>query len=400
MSPHVDDDEDDDSNSFFLMVLALYHKDLEFWQSIDNRKLLPLFHRRVLAGTIRRRSLQNPTLSVFWQIYHSGQNESLIQLCGFHKAAFDGLLSLFAPTFNRYTPFGNNGEIRELNRSARRKRALNAASCLGLVLAWLRGRGAARTMCFIFGLVPASCSVWIRFGKRCLIKVLRNVPEAKVSMPTAEQVREYSTTISEKYPALPDVWGAMDGLKLLLEVPADELVQNRFYNGWKCDHYVSNLFVFSPAGRICACYFNAPGTVHDSTMAAMSGIYDKIDATYAATGGRVVVDSAFAKQETTSLVKSFQTNVDNQGVARQLPGVNRDATSVRQLSEWGMRGLQGAFPRLKDRIPWEENGERKLLIQLVIYLYNYRAEKVGFNQIKSTYYPLLGRLSNSFATNH
>ena len=36
-------------------------------------------------------------------------------------------------------------------------------------------------------------------------------------------------------------------------------------------------FLFSPAGKICATYFNAPGTAQNSTMAQMSGGYDKID---------------------------------------------------------------------------------------------------------------------------
>ena len=50
-----------------------------------------------------------------------------------------------------------------------------------------------------------------------------------------------------------------------------------------------------------------------------------------------------------------------------------------------MRGLQGSFPHLKDRILWEERGECKLLMQLVINLFNYRREVVGLNQIATVY---------------
>ena len=50
-----------------------------------------------------------------------------------------------------------------------------------------------------------------------------------------------------------------------------------------------------------------------------------------------------------------------------------------------MRGIQGSFPRLKDRIPWEEQGERKLLMQLCIYMFNYRTETIGLNQITTVY---------------
>ena len=50
-----------------------------------------------------------------------------------------------------------------------------------------------------------------------------------------------------------------------------------------------------------------------------------------------------------------------------------------------MRAIQGAFPRLKDAIPVEENGERKVYLSLVPLLYNFRLETVGLNQIRNTY---------------
>lgn len=40
--------------------------------------------------------------------------------------------------------------------------------------------------------------------------------------------------------------------------------------------------------------------------------------------------------------------------------MERDATSVLQSADWGMRALQGSFPILKDRMIYEERGERGL----------------------------------------
>ena len=38
---------------------------------------------------------------------------------------------------------------------------------------------------------------------------------------------------------------------------------------------------------------------------------------------------------------------------------------MRQASEWGMRSLQGSFPRLKDRFAcYEERGDRKLMLEM------------------------------------
>jgi len=70
---------------------------------------------------------------------------------------------------------------------------------------------------------------------------------------------------------------------------------------------------------------------------------------------------------------------------------------VRQLSEWGMRGLQVSFPYLKDRLIYEEIGERKIILQLIVLLYNFRATTVGQNQISSTFMPWLKRNANSYA---
>lgn len=397
-STNMSDDESDgnDVENIFAVLLVAVTVAIANQNGvlIDNRRFHPLLYRRVLNGTIRRGSLQPARESTFWQVYNSGQDESLIQLTGFHKPAFDALLRLFEPIYNEFTPHCQTGHIRRLHRAANRSRLLTAASCLGLVLTWLRSRGGSRSLCFMYGIIPATCSTWLRFGKRVLLRVLLHCEAACVKMPTADEAARYVDTIAEKYPALTNVWGAMDGLKIPIETAGDTLIQNQFYNGWKCSHYISNLFLFSPAGKICAAYFNAPGTTHDSTMARLGGIYDKIDKMYAETGYKVVVDSAFGKGERASLVKSFANNVNNQGVANQRISVNRDATSVRQLSEWGMRGLQGSFPRLKDRIKWEERGERKFLLQLVIFLFNYRSEAVGFNQITTVYLPNLQHPAN------
>ena len=64
------------------------------------------------------------------------------------------------------------------------------------------------------------------------------------------------------------------------------------------------------------------------------------------------------------------------------------ATSLRQSAEWGMRAIQGSFPRLKDRMIFSENMEhRKLFLHLIAMLLNFRTRRVGLNQLSSTFYP-------------
>jgi hypothetical protein len=62
--------------------------------------------------------------------------------------------------------------------------------------------------------------------------------------------------------------------------------------------------------------------------------------------------------------------------------------SYRQTAEWGMRGLQGSFGRL--RIPLEIGcqEERGDLLEICVRLNNLRAQQVGINQIRTVYMPL------------
>ena len=50
-----------------------------------------------------------------------------------------------------------------------------------------------------------------------------------------------------------------------------------------------------------------------------------------------------------------------------------------------MRSLQSSFPRLGDRLVYEERGERRIMMKMMILLYNFLARLVGINQIKNVY---------------
>ena len=61
-----------------------------------------------------------------------------------------------------------------------------------------------------------------------------------------------------------------------------------------------------------------------------------------------------------------------------------------------MRAFQASFPRLKDRLIYEERGERRLILELALLLFNYRTNKVGLNQIRNTYMEWLESDPNTF----
>ena len=101
----------------------------------------------------------------------------------------------------------------------------------------------------------------------------------------------------------------MDGLKLYIERSPNDIVQECFYNGWKADHYVTNVFVFCPDGTIPNAFFNAPGSIHDSQVAEWGGIYDKLEIMYDKYHVRCTSNSDFGKINRDYLLKTSQDYV-------------------------------------------------------------------------------------------
>jgi hypothetical protein len=140
--------------------------------------------------------------------------------------------------------------------------------------------------------------------------------------------------------------------------------------------------VFAADGTITACALHAPGCLHDSTTAEYGGIYDKLQHVYETCGAKIVIDSAFSLQMADCFVKYSQTDpIDNP----EAHMTNRQATSVRQLAEWDMHQLQSKFPRMTDKIKYEEKGIRQLDLSLMIRLCNHQVVRIGMNQILDSY---------------
>ena len=101
-------------------------------------------------------------------------------------------------------------------------------------------------------------------------------------------------------------------------------------------------------------------------------------------GGQVVIDSAFkifkGADGNDMFIKSSQEDPDGAHAIQ----VNRDATSVRQLSEWGMRMIQAQFPRLTDILPVDMD-KRQCILHLAVLIYNFTTAEVGINQILNSY---------------
>ena len=132
---------------------------------------------------------------------------------------------------------------------------------------------------------------------------------------------------------------------------------------------------------------NAFPILHIAVQMWLTDVYDR-------NGGKVVMDSAFARAEYNFIIKSGQEVWFDLG--ENAAWQNQQATSARQYSEWEMHSLQGSFPRLHDRFRYEETGERKTMLLTIVLLYNIKANKVGLNQILNTHVPALSKDANCY----
>ena len=74
-----------------------------------------------------------------------------------------------------------------------------------------------------------------------------------------------------------------------------------------------------------------------------------------------------------------------ENIQKRMYVVRANVTNPLNLTRLGLEPVQGQFPRLKDNLQYEEFRERKVVLHLMVLLYNFQAAKVGINQIMNTF---------------
>lgn len=235
--------------------------------------------------------------------------------------------------------------------------------------------------------------MYLKFAMRIICRVLGGNEYGRIGIPSQENIDLFSAAIRRRHPLLCDVWCTADGLKLTIDQAPTFISQSRYYNGWKCDHFITSVIVFCPDGTIPITYYAAPGVLHDSEIATLGSIYTKLSKVFERTGKKCVVDSAFCGVNQPFIIKSAQEYLAGEDML-ELQRL-RQATSMRQAAEWGMQMFQASFPRVKDRFSYEEDGERKIIMKSLFLTYNFRARLVGINQIKTHYMAYLNANANT-----
>ena len=138
------------------------------------------YERRIRRRYIPRPSLQLPLASAWRSLYDAKQDQALITLTGVDFGTFDWLGAKFNQYYDSHSPFvdSEHGLILPMARHKGRPRHCSGTVILGLCLAWTRTRGSCMVLQMIFGMTANLVSMYLRFGRRILIAVLKKEPDA------------------------------------------------------------------------------------------------------------------------------------------------------------------------------------------------------------------------------
>ena len=104
----------------------------------DFFKRLSIEERRRRYRKIPRSALIPLALSPWRKLLASRNDQAFITMTGFDCESFDRVLDKFGPMFSGHTPFDASGMIVAFEYVTGRKREVQPADCLGLVLVWTR----------------------------------------------------------------------------------------------------------------------------------------------------------------------------------------------------------------------------------------------------------------------
>jgi hypothetical protein len=255
---------------------------------------------------------------------------------------------------------------------------------LALLLRYVTTRLAYKDLSLEFGIVETTVGCVVRNLTRIVLNILEHNDDSRIAWPNAATIRRYQEMFARRHPGLQaGVFGVLDGLQLTCNNHTNRLIQNAFYNGWKCDTFISNILVFAPDGTIFFAVVNFPGSYHDSKVAVP--VYEMLEH-HTPDNCFLLGDIAFQNQpKILTTLKSNQRSDDAE--ERKLQNIrHQEVTSARQIVEWGNGQLQKTFTRLQEELRGSDSEYNERLILICIYLLNFRTRRMKvFNQIQSVF---------------
>lgn len=348
----------------FIVILLM----IEYHNSLRTRSYL---HRSALTSA---------HTSSWKQLLDNGDESSFLHMTGFTRHAFyllrDALFS--------------KDELRNLvlgKRKRGRPQLLNPDAKVGLLLFYIGSTMGIKWICMIFGITPSTCSHFINAMLTRACNKLAMHPFARVQFPDRDKMAQFAEQIKLREPSIDDVIGFMDGLSLATQCTSERMEQNAMYCGYDCDTMVNNIFIYGPDGKVFFCAINYPGSWADGAVTRnfLPFLRGKIGQY------KIVVDQGFPRSGDAygvlvgPLTKKGARKL-HASVRAEMIHRSNIYVSLRQASEWGMRALQGSFPRFKSRLP-SNSAKREKVIRTIVLVHNFRTHLIGRNQIKTVFDP-------------
>jgi hypothetical protein len=232
----------------------------------------------------------------------------------------------------------------------------------------------------VFGLTESSCSRLLTLSEHVLNRALRDMHDARIRWPEESQMADFAAMIHSREPNIDNVFGWMDGVNLPVQEPGCPSLQNALYNGWKSSTFVSAVCVWGPDGTAIYAKYNCPGSWHDKRIT--DALIQKLPSIMPSPM-RLCTDSAWISKGNEAYFL-YAPKEGEAGVSVYRRVFAADITSCRQPAEWGMRGWQGAFPRLTVPLSFDSY-TRKITIENTLMLHNLRCRFIGINQIATVF---------------
>jgi len=299
-------------------------------------------------------------------------DKAYIDALGFGVAAFNYLHRFVDPLL-----------IKQATRG--RPVAVDSRLCLSLALQYLNTPTREKTLAQIYGITPSTVNKYLAKTFAALRQILPLIPAARIKWPGQSKMAQLSSLVSRRCPGLDHVFAFVDGVRLFINKPDDDLIQNAYYSAAVSNHCINNVICFTTDGCICWARCNAAGAKQDSILCGP--LYQLLEH-HTPRPYRIISDTAFGSNRMRDRIitpfKEGERLSDNPNMRRLQLIMNSKITSTRQAVEWGNGALQRTFARLA--LPMSANEKkRQNIIIVVCHLFNLRTRLTGFNQIRTVY---------------
>ncbi len=197
----------------------------------------------------------------------------------------------------------------------------------------------------------------------------------------------FNSMIRNCEPTVDNVIRFMDGVLLATECTSENVTQNAFYSGYQCDTMINNVFSYCPDGKVFIAAINFPGRWADGSVSVwlLQSIRKRIGS-YTICVDQGFPHSGYSWNILVRPMHEWSVRRWHPGIQDYLLRLSNVYTSLWQASEWGMRGLQGSFSCIKKCLH-THCSQKRLVVESIVLIHNFRSEIVGPNQIKTVLDP-------------